>query len=481
MNWLPYQRRFLKAAASDRWLTSALSIPRGGGKTTLAGHLVARALTPGDALYADGGEVVLFSGSIEQCRLVYRQALQFLDSRIGEYRLTDSATRVAITRKACRTRLKAVGSNPKTSLGLVGVPLAVLDEPAALHETGGGALWDAVITAQGKVSSQLKVLAIGTIAPASEGNWWPRLVGRGTWGSTYVQLLQGRREKWDQWREITRVNPLARHFPELADKLREERLEAQQDERLKARFLSYRLNLPSGDETTMLLSLPDWERVLSRPVADRGGELPTVGIDLGQGRAWSAAVAAWPSGRVEAFAVAPGIPSIEAQEKRDRVPAATYRELHQSGQLLVAEGLRVPPAEQLVEEAYRRWGPPLAVVADRFREGELRDAAPYAPIEPRVSRWSESSADIRALRKFAKDGPLSVEEGSRLLLSASLSAATVKTDDGGSVRLTKSKHNTARDDVAAALVLVLVLAAGYLSRQPKSTGPVILRACDLVA
>ena len=33
---------------------------------------------------------------------------------------------VAITRKDCRTRLKAVGSNPKTSLGLVGVPLAHL-------------------------------------------------------------------------------------------------------------------------------------------------------------------------------------------------------------------------------------------------------------------------------------------------------------------------------------------------------------------
>ena len=61
-----------------------------------------------------GGEIVLFAGSIEQTRLVYRQCLGFLEDRLDEYRLVDSATRVAITHKATRTRLKAVGSNPKT-------------------------------------------------------------------------------------------------------------------------------------------------------------------------------------------------------------------------------------------------------------------------------------------------------------------------------------------------------------------------------
>ena len=84
----------------------------------------------------------------------------------------------------------------------------------------------------------------------------------------------------------------------------------------------------------------------------------------------------------------------------------------------------------------------------------------------RRTRWSEASEDIRALRKGAADGPLSVEPGSRDLLAASLSVATVKSDDAGSVRLVKkSSDNTARDDVAAALVL----AAGALARAP--TGP----------
>ena len=121
--------------------------------------------------------------------------------------------------------------------------------------------------------------------------------------------------------------------------------------------MSYRLNVPSADESTLLLSPDDWRRVVARPVPDRAGKA-IVGIDLGAGRAWSAAVAAWRSGRVEAIAVAPGIPSIEAQEKRDRVPRGTYRQLVEIGALRVAEGLRVqPPAELwnvIVTEAWGR-------------------------------------------------------------------------------------------------------------------------------
>ena len=293
--------------------------PRGGGKTTLAGWLVARALTPGDSLYVKGAEVVLFAGSIEQCRLVYRQAMTFLEPRIGEYRMVDSATRVAITRKGCRTRLKAVGSNPKTSLGLVGEPLAILDEPGSLNTVGGEALWSAVVTAMGKVGSPLKAVVIGTLAPSAMGSWWPSLIERGTRGSTYVQCLQGRPDRWALWREILRVNPLARKHPELADKLREERNEALEDSRLAARFKSFRLNLPAGDEATVLVPVEDWQTVLARPVPPSFGK-PIVGLDLGGGRAWSAATAVWRSGRVECIALAPGVPSLEGQEKRDRQP-----------------------------------------------------------------------------------------------------------------------------------------------------------------
>ena len=152
--------------------------------------------------------------------------------------------------------------------------------------------------------------------------------------------------------------------------------------------------------------------------------------------------------------MAPGVPDLEAQEKRDRVPAGTYRRLHETGSLRVAEGLRVQPPASLHGAALDQWGPPVTILADRFRVPELKDCVGAAPLVPRISRWSEAAYDVRALRQMAKDGPLSCAEGSRSLLAASLSVALVKNDDQGNVRLSKrSRDNTARDDVAAALVL----------------------------
>ena len=63
---------------------------------------------------------------------------------------------------------------------------------------------------------------------------------------------------------------------------------------------------------------------------------PIVAVDLGAGRAFSSAVCGWRGGRVEALAIAPGIPSIEDQEKRDRVPTGTYQKLVASGHLRIA-------------------------------------------------------------------------------------------------------------------------------------------------
>ena len=103
-----------------------------------------------------------------------------------------------------------------------------------------------------------------------------------------MHALRGNAERWDQWPEIRRCNPLTAISPKFRRKLLEERDAARADSRLEARFLSYRLNVPSGDESTMLLTVDDWDRVKARPVPERAGK-PIVGIDLGAGRAWSAA------------------------------------------------------------------------------------------------------------------------------------------------------------------------------------------------
>ena len=112
------------------------------------------------------------------------------------------------------------------------------------------------------------------------------------------------------------------------------------------------------------------------------------------------------------------------------------------------------------------WGKPQLVVLDRFRLAEFEDAVKRGVrLEPRVSRWSESSFDIRSLRQMALDGPLAVDADSQALIATSLAQAMVKSDDAGNVRLVKKGHNNqSRDDVAQGLVL----AAGALARKPKS-------------
>ena len=418
-------------------------------------------MTPGDPLHQPGKEYILAAASLEQARLTYAFIREALEPT-GQYRWIDSTTRLGATHVATNTKLRAISSNAKTSFGLVGIPIVVLDEPGALETIGGQMLADSLFSALGKPGSALQVVLCGTLAPMAtgSGHWWFDLVEAGTTGSTYVMKYQGDPKTWDRWGTISRCNPLAEISPAFRKKLLAERDAARRDSRLKARFLSYRLNVPSGDESTVLLTTEDWERVVARPVPPRRGR-PIFAYDLAGGRAWSAAVALYRNGRTECLAVAPGIPSLQDQEKRDRVPAGLYSKLAASGRLLIADGLHVPPPSFLHGAAIAEWGGPELIYCDRFRLPELADTVGGSKLVPRVTRWSESSDDIRGLRSLSADGPLSVEPGSRSLLAASLAVALVKTDDAGSVRLVKrGSNNTARDDVAAALLL----AAGALAR-----------------
>lgn len=452
MELRPFQKRFISRALSPSVDTSVLSIPRGNGKSTLSAYILERCLTPGDDLFEAGAEYLLGAASLEQARNAYRPLRAALEDS-GEYRFIDSVTRLGITHVASNTKLRVLSSNAKTAFGIVGTPLAILDEPGSWEVSGGSLMYDALVTAQGKPLSRLRLIFTGTLAPSSSG-WWTDLVEAGSNGSTYVMALQGERSAWDQWSNIRKSNPLMALYPASRKKLIEERDAAKSDSRLKARFLSYRLNIPATDESVTLLTVDDWERQAARPTPAAEGA-PMVAIDLGGGRAFSAAVAIWKSGRAEALALAPGIPTLEAQEKRDHVPGQTYSNLLAAGRLSIAEGLRVQPASALWDSVVEHWGVPVKVVCDRFRIGELQDAIKGGcPIEPRMTRWSESSEDIRALRRMALDGPLVVSEESRSIISASMARATVLNDDAGNCRLQKhGTGNTARDDVAAALVL----------------------------
>ena len=414
MKLLGFQKWFLQAATSGDYDTLGFSYPRGSGKSFLSGHLVSRIMNPADPLFRPGTESVLLSGSIEQCRIVYRFAREILEP-MGGYRWVDSATRVAITHPETHTRLRVVGSNARTTFGLVQCPWVIWDEPGAAETNSGELLYDAVMTSQGKPGSPLTVLCAGTLAPALSG-WWHDLVKAGTHDNVYVQAVFGDPEKWDDWREIQRCNPLARIDAKFRKKLLAERDEARRDTRL---------NAPTADDSSVLLTVPDWKRVCAREPGATEGR-PIAAVDLGGGRAWSAACIGWRSGRVEAVAVAPGTPSLEFQEKRDRVPAGTYTRLAEAGVLTTDGTRRVPRVEALLD-LIRPWRPE-RIIADRFRLPELQDVYRGLPVVPRVTRWSESAEDIRALCKMALDGPLTVGPDSRALIGELVSCPGAERD-----------------------------------------------------
>ena len=172
---------------------------------------------------------------------------------------------------------------------------------------------------------------------------------------------------------MLRVNPVAAVNPYLRQTLELEHTAALKSERAARTFRQFRLNLP-GDpvESQPLITTAEFGRVCARPVPACEGK-PVIGVDLGGNRSWSAAAALWPSGRIEAWALAPGIPSLADQERADQVPEGTYAELVRSGGLAVDEGFAVPNVGRLLARIWG-WGP-LAIVCDNYRAPELHQVA----------------------------------------------------------------------------------------------------------
>ena len=459
-----FQHKFLRNAFAEWCRFACLSIPRGNAKSWLGAYVAVQAMTPSHKWYVgDRREVIVVAASLEQSRAVFGQFRDMLETSglADEYRWTDSQRSLGCLDKRTNTRLRVMSSSGRSAMGLVNVGLLIADEPAAWKVNDGELLYRAITTAQAKPGSLLRVLMIGTIAPSEPNGWYPRLIGAGTnkTEGRYVQLLQVDPEKWLDWKEIKRVNPLVVSVPETRKILRQEWRKAQKDVADKAAFLSYHGNSPTGDSITELLSVSDWQEVLDRPPGAREGDF-ICGLDLGQGRAWSCAFAYWhETGLCDALGVAPGIPSLDKQESRDRVPAGVYRRIAKAGALTVAMDRKVPTAVDLLERVVNRWGQPSLMIADFFRLAEVEDAKRElglnCEIEGRRTRWSEASEDIREFRRACLDGDLSVHNDAKLLLTASLSAAKIAADDAGSLRLKKSANNTARDDAIAAGLLAV--------------------------
>ena len=193
----PFQRRFLRSALAPAITVSALSLPRGNGKSTLTAHLAKRFLTPGDPLNVPNSESHIIAASIGQARRTVFKQLRAMVGDDPAFKVAESVNNCHVDHKGSRSRISILAANGKTAQGLVDVPFVFADEPGAWEVTGGQLVWDALDTALGKPGSSMRVMLIGTLAPALSG-WWIDLVADGSGGSVHVTALQGNPEQWDK-------------------------------------------------------------------------------------------------------------------------------------------------------------------------------------------------------------------------------------------------------------------------------------------
>ena len=408
-------------------------------------------ITPGSSLFVAGAENHLVASSIGHSRRTGFGVLKRMVSGM-EYRVSDNRNEARIEHVPSQTSVSVLPAGGKSALGLLHARYIVCDEPSSWRTSDGEIMFQAIQTSLAKPGVDLKILYLGTLAPAlDERHWYRSLVAKGSGEGVHVQCVQPvDPERWDHWSEIKRCNPLSWKFPKSRKLLLAERDAARGDERLKSRFCSFRLNMPVANEESMLLTVADWKKVISRSPQPRRSR-PIIGMDVSHTKSWTGVVAIWPATmRTEAWGVCPDIP-IRKMEIADRVPKGSYQRLVDEGSLIVDHGRTVPRLD-LAWDIVRKLHP-LGIFCDRFRIEELTDVVRGAcEIQGIMARWSDSTRMIRSLRALALDGDLNVALGSRKLLELSLAQARVKPDSSGNVRLLKG-GGSRKDDVAAAFLL----------------------------
>ena len=464
---LPWQRRFVRGAFAPGTQSAALSVGRGNGKTALLAGIACATLD--GPLHMPRSETVIVASSFEQARIAFEHAVSFMGDKLADkrrWKVWDTAQQARIEDRQTGARVICLASDPRRAHGRAPV-LVLADEPAQWPETTGERMVAALRTAAGK-QPHSRFVALGT-RPSDPEHWFAKALAG---GSDYSQSHAAKaNDKPFQRRTWMKANPSLDHMPDLLDAIRNEARQARMDPSLLASFEALRLNLGTSDtEVSVLLDAGLWQSIEGE--AERAG--PVVwGVDLGTSAAQSAIAGYWPeTGRLECLSAFPNQPSLAERGLRDGV-GGLYAECARRGELLTLGG-RAVDVTKLLRAALERLGKPSRVVADRWREAELRDAlqaagVPSAAFEARGMGFKDGAEDVRFFRRACADG--AVTPLPSLLLRSAMAEARTVSDPAGNAKLSKGSQGgrrlRARDDAAAAAILAV--ADG--TRQPARPKP----------
>ncbi len=452
---LPWQRRFVRGAFKTGAHSAALSVARGNGKTALLSGIAAATLD--GPLMVPRGETVICASSFEQARIAFEHVVSFMGATLADkdqWKVWDTAQQARIENRFTGARVRCIGSDPRRAHGLAPV-LVLADEPAQWPPTTGERMVAALRTASGK-QPHSRFVALGTM-PADDSHWFSKMFSD---EAVYSQKHAAREsDPKFQTRTWKKANPSLAIMPDLETAIFMESRQAKKDPSLLASFESLRLNLGTSEiEASLLLSGGTWQKI--EGLAKHSG-LPVWGIDLGTSAAQSAVAAYWPStGALESFAAFPHEPSLKERALRDGC-GDLYEQCSRRGELLQL-GQHATDIGALLTEAMKRYGRPIKITADRWREAELREALqkhgiPIAQLELRGMGFKDGAEDVRTFRRAIADGRVTAAQS--LILRAAMGEARVLIDPAGNAKLSKGSEGgrrlRARDDCAAAAILAV--------------------------
>ena len=168
---ITYQRRLIGKLRRPEISLLALSISRGNGKSSLAALLLLWCIIPGSFLFSAGAQNFLVAQSVGQARRTSFGALRGMVESLpnaGEYRVSDNSQVGRIVHVPTSSEVSVLPASGRGSLGLgMNTRLLVADEPGAWKPQDGELMNDSILSSRGKPGSRMKILYVGTIAPAA--------------------------------------------------------------------------------------------------------------------------------------------------------------------------------------------------------------------------------------------------------------------------------------------------------------------------
>ena len=470
---LRWQAGFVRGAFAPDVATAALSIARGNGKTTLLSG-VACAFLDCPEIRMPRAEIDVVAASFDQARITFEHVQAFLGDRLDDrrtWRVQDSANRASITHRPSGAKIRCLGSDPRKAHGLAPY-LALLDEPAQWDHLKVDKMFAAIRTGLGKIPGS-RMVALGTQAVSTEHPFSRLLAGQADYVQDHGALMADPPFQVRTWRK---ANPSLDHMPALRAEIQREAQEARIDPSMLASFKALRLNMGTSDVLeSLLLDAGVWQSAESDPPLPRTGPY-ALGIDLGGSAAMSAACGFWPETRaLAALACFPELPSLPERGLADGV-GPLYVRMRDRGELIQA-GRRVADVGALLDAVLDTWGRPEVIVADRWREAELRDVLervdfPPARLIVRGQGFRDGGEDCRDFQRAVIGGK--VRPDVSLLLRSALAEARVLTDPAGNSKLAKSneagRRRRAKDDAVAAAILAVAEGARRWNREQARSG-----------